>query len=133
MLRKSIIGRVRAALTLFAAVMTVTVTAAAIRPAVALAQSGPVIRENLISMYPLTKDDAAKVDRYTKQLKEDLVAVIGASLKTLKPVQLKYGAGRATFAMNRREPTAKGIINGRNPAGPVDRTVPVLAVETADG
>jgi outer membrane protein insertion porin family len=45
MLRKSIIGRVRAALTLFAAVMTVTVTAAAIRPAEALAQSGPVIRE----------------------------------------------------------------------------------------
>ena len=37
MLRKSIIARVRAALTLFAAVMTVTVTGAAIRPAEALA------------------------------------------------------------------------------------------------
>ena len=27
---------------------------------------GPVIRENLIDMYPLSKDDAAKVDAYTK-------------------------------------------------------------------
>jgi outer membrane protein insertion porin family len=45
MLRKSIIGRVRAALTVFAAVVMVTITAAAIRPADALAQGGPVIRE----------------------------------------------------------------------------------------
>src|SRR5262249_31873466 len=45
MLRKSIIGRVRAALTVFAAVMMVTITAAAIRPVEALAQGGQVIRE----------------------------------------------------------------------------------------
>src|SRR5947208_16281851 len=30
---------------------------------------GPVLRENLIDMYPLTKDDAAKVEAYTKKLK----------------------------------------------------------------
>src|SRR5215469_15635375 len=45
MLRKSIIARVRAALTIFAAVMMVTVTAAAIRSTGALAQGGAVIRE----------------------------------------------------------------------------------------
>ncbi|MCI0700224.1 MAG: neutral/alkaline non-lysosomal ceramidase N-terminal domain-containing protein [Planctomycetia bacterium] len=93
---------------------------------------GPVIRENLIDMYPLDKDEAAKVETYTKKLREHLVEVIGACLKDLQPVSLKHGAGKATFAMNRREPTAKGIINGRNPAGPVDHTVPVLVVEGKD-
>jgi outer membrane protein insertion porin family len=45
MLRKSIIGRVHAALTILAAVLTVTVTAVTIQPMEALAQSGAVIRD----------------------------------------------------------------------------------------
>ncbi|HEY1188149.1 MAG TPA: neutral/alkaline non-lysosomal ceramidase N-terminal domain-containing protein, partial [Gemmata sp.] len=94
---------------------------------------GPVIRENLLDMYPLTKADAAKIDAYTQKLQADLIELIGASLKDLKPVSLKYGAGKAAFAVNRREPTEKGIINGRNPAGPVDHTVPVLVAEGANG
>lgn len=94
---------------------------------------GPVIRENLIDMYPLNKDEAAKVEAYTKKLKDDLVAVVGESLKDMKAVSLKYGVAKAGFAMNRREPTAKGIINGRNPGGPVDHTVPVLIVEGEGG
>lgn len=95
--------------------------------------SGPVIRENLIDMYPLTKEDAAKVEAYTKTLLADLVALIAACLKDMQPVSLKHGTGKATFAMNRREPTEKGIINGRNPAGPVDHSVPVLVAEGKDG
>lgn len=94
---------------------------------------GPVIRENLVDMYPLTKEDMAKVDAYTKVLQADLIAVIGAAVKNVKPAHLKHGAGKATFAMNRREPTDKGVINGKNPAGPVDHTVPVLVVEDAQG
>jgi putative membrane-bound dehydrogenase-like protein len=94
---------------------------------------GPVVRENLVDMYPMTKEDRAKVDAYTKVLEVDLIAVIGAAVKNLKPANLKHGAGKATFAMNRREPTDKGVINGRNPAGPVDHTVPVLVVEDDKG
>lgn len=94
---------------------------------------GPVLRENLIDMYPMAKDDAAKVEAYTKTLKESLIAVIGASLKDLQPVMLKYGAGKAGFAMNRREPKEKGVVIGSNPKGPVDHTVPVLVVENKDG
>ncbi|MGO8952461.1 MAG: outer membrane protein assembly factor BamA [Rhodomicrobium sp.] len=45
MLRKSIIGRVRAALTILAAVMTVTVTALTVQSTAAFAQSGPVIHD----------------------------------------------------------------------------------------
>lgn len=94
---------------------------------------GPVVRENLIDMYPLTKEDADKVEAYTKRLQPQLVELIGAAVTGRKPVTLKYGAGKATFAVNRREPTEKGVINGRNPAGPVDHTVPVLVAEGADG
>ncbi|MBM3982459.1 MAG: c-type cytochrome [Planctomycetes bacterium] len=94
---------------------------------------GPVIRENLVDMYPMSKEDRAKVDAYTKVLQADLIAVVSAAVKNLKPANLKHGAGKATFAVNRREPTAKGIINGNNPAGPVDHTVPVLVVEDAQG
>ena len=45
MLRKSIIGRVRAALTILAAVIMVTVTAATVHSTEAFAQSGTVIRD----------------------------------------------------------------------------------------
>ncbi|MBY0459498.1 MAG: hypothetical protein K2V38_19420, partial [Gemmataceae bacterium] len=95
--------------------------------------SGPVVRENLIDMYPLTKDDAAKVEAYTKALKAALVEVVGACVKDPQPASLRNGEGKATFAVNRREPTDKGIINGRNPAGPVDHSVPVLVAEGKDG
>ena len=46
---------------------------------------------------------------------------------------MSYGIGRAHFALNRREPTAKGIKLGKNPAGPVDESVPILRVSKADG
>ncbi len=95
--------------------------------------SAPVIRENLVDMYPLTKEDAAKVDAYTKRLTDDLVALVGACVKDTRPVALKYGTGKATFAVNRRQVTEKGVINGSNPAGPVDHSVPVLVVEGRDG
>ncbi|MCS6863451.1 MAG: neutral/alkaline non-lysosomal ceramidase N-terminal domain-containing protein [Gemmataceae bacterium] len=94
---------------------------------------GPVLRENLFDMYPMSKEEAEKVIAYTRKLERDLIALIGAALKNLQPVALKHGAGKATFAVNRREPTPKGIINGRNPAGPVEHTVPVLVVETRAG
>jgi hypothetical protein len=51
----------------------------------------------------------------------------------LKPARLAVGMGKTTFAVNRREPTAKGIINGFNPSGPADHDVPVLRVVGPDG
>ena len=51
----------------------------------------------------------------------------------MEPAGLDYGIGRAHFALNRREPTAKGIKLGKNPAGPVDESVPILRVSKSDG
>lgn len=94
---------------------------------------GPVVYGNLIDMYDLTPEQPARIKAYTEKLRIWMVEVIVKALKDLKPAKLSMGKGTARFAMNRREPTKNGIINGRNPEGPVDHDVPVLRVENADG
>jgi hypothetical protein len=70
---------------------------------------------------------------YTKVLEDKLVRLIGAALESMVPARLSYGMGRAHFALNRREPTPKGIRLGKYPAGPTDESVPLLRVESAEG
>jgi hypothetical protein len=93
---------------------------------------------------PAEPPDSARSDRparegfennvaYTKDLEDKIVAAIGEALGKLEPVSLSYGIGRAHFALNRREPTSRGIRLGKNPAGPVDESVPILSVQKADG
>jgi hypothetical protein len=94
---------------------------------------GPVLRGNLVDMYNLPADQAAKLDAYAAELQKKLVAVVVAALADLRPARLSAGQGTARFAVNRRQPTEKGIINGSNPAGPVDHDVPVLRVTDLDG
>ncbi len=94
---------------------------------------GPVIRENLIDMYGLNTEEARKVAAYTDKLKVTLVELIGEAVAHLEPVSLRYGHGRAGFAVNRRQFTEKGVVIGVNREGPVDHTVPVLVVARADG
>ncbi len=93
---------------------------------------------------PAEPPDPARSDRpardgsennvaYTRDLEDKIVDVIGEALGKMEPVSLSYGIGRAHFALNRREPTAKGIKLGKNPAGPVDESVPILRAQKADG
>ena len=70
---------------------------------------------------------------YTHELEGKLVGVVGAALSEMKPASLTYGVGRAHFALNRREPTPKGIKLGKYPAGPTDESVPILRVRGAEG
>ncbi len=70
---------------------------------------------------------------YTRALEDKLVRVVGAALARMGPADLSYGVGRAHFALNRREPTPKGIKLGKYPAGPTDESVPILRVRDADG
>jgi Neutral/alkaline non-lysosomal ceramidase, N-terminal len=89
---------------------------------------GPVIRENLNDMYDLSPKQRQQVLDYTDDLKRKLMQVMREAVKNLKPAELFHGVGEASFAMNRREPTPKGITNGKHPTGPVDHSVPVLKV-----
>jgi hypothetical protein len=70
---------------------------------------------------------------YTRDLEDKLVELVGSALARMGPASLTYGVGRAHFALNRREPTAKGIKLGKYPAGPTDESVPILRVRGADG
>lgn len=95
--------------------------------------TGPVLRANLSTMYDYGAENDRIVQSYSQKLTDDLVRIIGEAITNLKPAELRYGVGEAGFAINRREPAAKGIKIGVNPNGPTDHSVPVLRVTAADG
>jgi hypothetical protein len=95
--------------------------------------TGPVLSGSLADMYDMPEDEAKKIGPYTDKLRSWMVDVIVRALDDLKPAKLAHGQGSAGFAVNRRKPTDKGIVNDANPDGPVDHDVPVLRVTTPDG
>ena len=97
--------------------------------------AGPILAEPIDagSVNASTPDDLANNREYTKGLENKLVDLIGSALGQMAPARTSYGVGRAHFALNRREPTPKGIKLGKNPAGPTDESVPILRVEALDG
>jgi hypothetical protein len=93
---------------------------------------------------PAEPPDPARSDRsgregfennvtYTRELENKIISAIDEALGKMEPVSVSYGIGRAHFALNRREPTPRGIRLGKNPAGPVDEGVPIIRVSKADG
>lgn len=79
-------------------------------------------------------EDVAAVQAYHARLKQDLVELVGESLRDPRPARVEFSQARAGFAMNRRRPEANGTFtNNPYPAGPVDHDVPVLKVSGADG
>ena len=95
--------------------------------------TGPVVKSSLAGAYDLDAAQSAIIDDYTRQLKNNLLKVIGEAIKDLAPARLSFGRGAAPFAMNRRQFNPNGVVIGVNPEGVVDREVPTLRVESADG
>lgn len=94
--------------------------------------SGPMIWPNA-DMFDFKPADQQAVFKYSQQLTDDLVAVIEMAMNNLAPMDIRCGHGSSDFAVNRREPTDKGVIIGVNNDGPVDRDVPVIRISTPDG
>jgi len=110
------------------------------RAAIALSVShthcGPVVGENLLSMYPLTPQELAKTVTYTNVLKTKLAKVAAEAVAALQPAQISWGVGKADFAVNRRENPADQVPALRQKLalkGPVDHDVPVLVAKSPDG
>ena len=78
-------------------------------------------------------EDARNIVAYTRGLQDKLVDLAAQALSRLEPARLSWGSGVAHFAMNRREFTPRGVILGVNSRGLVDRSVPVLRVDSQDG
>ena len=95
--------------------------------------SGPVIRRNLIGMYEIPQDQIELVEEYLEGFPALVAKAIEESLENLEPCSLRWGIGSTGFAVNRRQYTIDGVINGKNPIGPVDHDVPVLSIKREDG
>ncbi len=66
--------------------------------------------------------DQAHIDRYTRELIDQLVQVATAALRDRRPARLGWGRDAATFAANRR-----------TQGGPVDTAVPFLTITDTNG
>ncbi|MBG0859987.1 MAG: neutral/alkaline non-lysosomal ceramidase N-terminal domain-containing protein [Bacteroidales bacterium] len=95
--------------------------------------SGPVIWPALSIIFDLSPADQEAATLYTRRLADNIVEVIDMAMANLAPMQLSCGHGSAGFAVNRRQPTDKGMVIGVNPGGPVDHDVPVLKVAEPGG
>jgi len=98
---------------------------------------GPRLGDDLVDYYPVEPEQVKLVEEYSRKMVDLTVATIGESLKNLAPAKLAYGAGKATFAVNRRNnreaEVPKIIAAGKPLVGPVDHSVPVLTVTRPDG
>lgn len=95
--------------------------------------AGPAVMMSVQSHYTIAPEQAARLIAYTKKLQQDCVALATEALGRLEPARLSWGVGVVHFPMNRREFAERGVILGVNPRGPVDRSVPVLRIDTTGG
>jgi hypothetical protein len=97
----------------------------------------PVTTDVLPDYYPLEPAEWQAVEAYSRWLEGRVLATIGEALARLAPATLAAGEGEAGFAVNRRnnrEPEVPDLLARGTPLrGPVDHSVPVLAVRDAAG
>ncbi len=95
--------------------------------------TGPVVAGNLRPMHELmfSEEDLQLVRSNSDFIAQSVLQVVEQSLADLKPAELFWGSGRATFAVNRRENREADVPTLREAGelkGPVDHDVPVLAI-----
>jgi hypothetical protein len=70
---------------------------------------------------------------YIDSLVENIVTVVQEALTKVQPARLEISHGEATIGINRREQMPDGHVEiGRNPDGPIDRSVQVVSVFPVD-
>jgi hypothetical protein len=94
--------------------------------------SGPVISRALKYIYPMTDQDWKVVDKYTEQLKEKLVVLVGQAMKNLQPAHIYTQNGITRFQVNRRNNMENSITPTTELKGPNDYAVPVIKIESPD-
>lgn len=75
-----------------------------------------------------------KQKKYTEELKEKIVRVVGEARKNCAPARIGFGAGSSSIGINRRALTSEGDVwLGVNPEGPSDSEVPVVRIDSESG
>jgi len=95
--------------------------------------AGPLVDTTRIDEFTEIPAYREGTERYVPKMLDAVVAAVEQALDRREPSILSWGEGAVDFPYNRRESTPHGIVIGVNPRGPVDRTVPVLRVDTPEG
>ncbi len=100
--------------------------------------TGPALRECLHVCWPWNEEQARTlVEEYTRWLEKTIVEKVAEALAQMTPATLWATEGMADFAVNRRNNPEGEVtaIRQRGEAlkGPVDHTIPILAVRTPEG
>jgi neutral ceramidase len=75
-----------------------------------------------------------RVSAYRANLIYALAGAVEEAASKMQPAHLGIGWGTSDIGVNRREKLPDGrVILGQNPAGPIDRSVGVLRMDTPDG
>lgn len=97
----------------------------------------PAVRGDLEDYYPWNDEQRDLVYEYSDWLEKQVVRTIQESLADMRPARLFAGEGLCTFAVNRRNnkeaEVPEILARGEPLKGPVDHSVPVLAVKDLDG
>lgn len=97
----------------------------------------PVIKRDLECYYPVKEIQQRSIDEYSHWLERQILTTIERAFENMRSAVLSAGEGICTFAVNRRH-NQEGEIpfilaRGEKPKGPVDHSVPVLAVRDGIG
>lgn len=98
---------------------------------------GPRLGDDLIDYYPVEEQQEQLVREYTDRMVMRTVETVEKALAGMTEVEMWSSAGRATFAVNRRDnpeaDVARMLAAGEPLRGPVDHTVPVLKIVRRGG
>lgn len=95
--------------------------------------SGPVLNKALEDIYPITPEEQAKIDRYTKVLSDKILKLADEALKNLEPATIATANGVTRFQVNRRNNNAAQLTQLSELKGPNDYAVPVIKVTNSKG
>lgn len=90
--------------------------------------SGPVLQDALSDIYPLDAKQKEVIKKYSSNLENKLVNLVGEAISAMVPAQIYSQNGVTRFQVNRRNNAEANISKITDLAGPNDYAVPVIKV-----
>jgi neutral ceramidase len=94
--------------------------------------SGPVLKNGLRDIYPLSPGHRSAIERYSEELENKILSLVEKAWFGLNPVQLYAENGVVRFQVNRRNNDSRDLDLQSDLNGPNDYAVPVLSVFDRD-
>ena len=95
--------------------------------------SAPVLGGALTDIYILNKEQLELIEHYTRILEDQIVNMVGESIKDMEPADLFIQNGVTRFQVNRRNNNAALLTQLSELQGPNDYEVPVIKVLNSKG